>query len=387
MTHDFDAVVVGGGPVGAAQALALARTGLSVAVVEGRAPVQPGSGWDARTYAISPGSRELLRELGAWQRLDAGRLAPIAGMMVWGDDDRSCIEFDSIEIARPDLGVIVEAGRLGWALWQSLAEAGITLCCPARCATLTGSDSAIALSLADGTTLQTSLVVGADGGDSWVRESTGIAATARAFEQTAVVANFACERPHGGIARQWFRGDGVLAWLPLPDSQVSIVWSADSGVAEQLMTASTEELSGRVAAAGDYVLGAFEVVTPPSAFPLRQIHVGQAVKPGIALIGDAAHVIHPLAGQGVNLGFRDVKALAEALAARPRAESPGSYRVLRAYERARREDWLATRWLTGGLQRLFHDERGAARAARNFGFDLANQLPLIKRRLMLHAMQ
>lgn len=393
MSVATDVMIVGGGAVGAALALALARGGLRIALIESRNPPLPANDegahgrWDARVYALSPGSREFLSTLAVWPRITVERIAPIFGMQVWGDDHRSCIEFDALQAGRDDLGCIVEAGRLQQALWEALhVEPGITVFCPARCESLALTGATVHLRLADAS-LTANLVVGADGPDSWVRRAADLAAESRPYDQTAVVANFACEQPHEGIARQWFREDGVLAWLPLPGKRISIVWSAPALVARELLALDSTALCTRVAAAGNNVLGQLTMITPPASFPLRLVDVPHTVKPGLALVGDAAHVVHPLAGQGVNLGFRDAEMLVEVLLGRGRHEAPGDLALLRRYERARREDWLATKWLTDGLQALFHPDRKRVAGLRNLGLKLTDRLPGLKRRFMAHAVQ
>jgi len=339
-------------------------------------------------YALSPGSRVLLAELGAWPAIDARRVAPIRRMQVWGDDARSEIDFDALECGAPDLGVIVEAGELQWALWQAvIAEPRILRRVPATCAALDRTGNDTHLRLASGEELHAALAVGADGADSWVRRAAGIAAVTRDYGESGVVANFACARAHEGIARQWFRRDGVLAWLPLPGAQISMVWSAEQAVAKELLSLDREAFDRRVAEAGGNRLGALCSLGPRVAFPLQMLDPEHAVAPGVALVGDAAHVIHPLAGQGVNVGFRDVRVLAQVLRARGRHERPGEVGLLRRYERARREDWLASRWVTDGLHGLFAARQPVVRAARNLGLAATHRADWLKRRLMAHAMQ
>ena len=394
-----DVAIVGGGPVGAALAIALARSELAVALIEGRQPAAPDldnrntdnrdpDHWDTRVYAVSPGSRAFLATLGAWQHLDAARIASIAGMQVWGDDGHSSIAFDALAAGREDLGCIVEAGRLQTALWEVLRdEPGITLYCPARCESLTMDGPAPRLGITGGETMDAALIVGADGPDSWVRRAAGLVANVKPYAQTAVVANFATELPHGGIARQWFRADGVLAWLPLSGNRISIVWSAETAVANDLLELDAAAFAERVAAAGQHLLGQLDLITPPASFPLRRIDLPQTVKPGLALLGDAAHVVHPLAGQGVNLGFRDAQALALVLLGRGRHERLGDLPLLRRYERARREDWLATKWVTDGLHALFQPGRRGLAGLGNLGLNLTDRSSRLKRRFMAHAMQ
>jgi ubiquinone biosynthesis UbiH/UbiF/VisC/COQ6 family hydroxylase len=201
-----------------------------------------------------------------------------------------------------------------------------------------------------------------------------------------VVANFRAERHHRNIAHQWFRRDGVLALLPLPDTMVSMVWSANEERARTLLDLSEAELCREVAEASCHALGEMELVTLPAAFPLSFMHVKKLVQPRLALIGDAAHGIHPLAGQGVNLGLRDAEELAATLLGRGLQEDCGDYLLLRRYERARKEDILAMEVVTDSLQKLFTNPHPTLVRLRNLGLELTNRLPLLKDRLMRHAL-
>jgi 2-octaprenyl-6-methoxyphenol hydroxylase len=235
-------------------------------------------------------------------------------------------------------------------------------------------------------TLDGDLLVGADGPDSSVRSTFGIAADEETYEESAVVAHFDCEKPHEGIARQWFRRDGVLAWLPLPGKRISIVWSAPQAVAEEL-GALGPLLGARVREAGGSLLGEMKLISAVARFPLRLIRVADPVKPGVVLIGDAAHAVHPLAGQGVNLGFQDARCLARILAERTALERPGDVRVLRRYARARREDVSAMQFVTDGLDHLFAARGPGIAALRNFGLRFMDRQEWAKRALTARAMR
>ena len=201
-----------------------------------------------------------------------------------------------------------------------------------------------------------------------------------------LVANFECERPHRGIARQWFRDDGVLAWLPLAGNRISIVWSTPIAHAEELLALTDEELCQHVASAGEHELGEFKLITPPTAFPLRLMRVPQTVAPRLALIGDAAHGIHPLSGHGINLGFQDARALAGLLAATPEWQDIGSERLLRRYQRARREETVLMQYTTHTLRWLFREKLPGLKPLRNIGMNLSNALPVLKGLLVRYAL-
>jgi ubiquinone biosynthesis UbiH/UbiF/VisC/COQ6 family hydroxylase len=385
-----DVIIVGAGLVGASLALALKDARVSVLLIEAKPPasIPTDESWDNRVYAINPGSEHFLRELGVWQMLDATRCAPIEAMQVWGDDGEAEIDFTAQDANQSSLGHIVENRQLQNVLWQTLQQQShVRLMSPTQCESLELSNITTRLKLADGTDIHASLIVGADGADSWVREQSGITSAGKSYNQSGVVANFAVEKHHGNIARQWFDGSSVLACLPLPGNLMSMVWSLSSQQAHELMQMSHAALCEKVAEAGHHSLGKLELITPPASFPLRLLQVKQQVKPNIALIGDAAHALHPLAGQGVNLGFQDVRVLTQVLASRAGHENCGDYHLLRRFERARKEDILAMQWTTDGLQQLFSLENSLAKTIRNKGLALTNRQGWLKRQLIRHAVR
>lgn len=376
-------VVVGAGLVGAAAALALGRAGLNVALVERQPPQAPAGGWDTRIYAISPASQRFLQRIGAWGRIDGTRVQPIYRMDVAGDAGGG-VQLDAYQAGVSQLAAIVESGRLQHALWQAIeAEGNITLHTPATIAALARGEGLTRIILGDGTVIEAELVVGADGATSRVRDWAGLAATVTPYGQSGVVANFACERPHRGTASQWFFDGDILAWLPLPGNRISIVWSTLTERADALTALEPAVLADRVRAAGRDRLGALEVLTPAAAFPLRLIRVESAVAPGVALIGDAAHGVHPLAGQGVNLGFGDAEALAETLT-RHRGGPRGDVRILQAYARRRAEPVARMQAITHGLHHLFEHPRAAW--LRNAGMKIVDRVPPLKAALVREAM-
>ncbi|MCC6916675.1 UbiH/UbiF family hydroxylase [Nitrosomonas sp.] len=385
----FDIVVIGGGLVGASLLAALKGSGLKLALIETRqpAPLPVDDSWDARVYAISPGSVEFLQSCGVWQRMDPDRISPVHEMRVQGDDSAARIDFSAYESGVPELACIIENRQLQHAVWEALTEAdNVQLFCPAQCDSLAWHESHVELTLSDGTVLQTALLVGADGVSSRVREQAGIQVDRHSYHQTGVVANFEVEQPHHHIARQWFRRDGILALLPLPGKRVSMVWSANTVLADELLTLSPGALCEQVGRAAEHAPGAMQLITPQRGFPLNFVQAKSLVKPRLALIGDAAHGIHPLAGQGVNLGLRDARELAHVLMQFDGLGDCGEFSLLRCYERNRREDILAMGWVTDGLQKLFGSEDAAIMRIRNLGLGITNRLPLLKNRLMRHAL-
>lgn len=388
-THlDCDIVVIGGGLVGAAFALAAARSGRHVTLLEGREPHAPAvDGWDSRIYAISRASQTLLAEVGAWQRAPAERIQPVSAMDVRGDGAGQ-LQFSALDSGLSELTWIVESGQLQWALWRQLQDSSVDIVAPARPVAVTWEVQHAAVQLEDGRTLRAQLLVGADGAQSWLRQQASIATTAQPYGQKGVVANFSCTQPHLGVARQWFRRDGILAWLPLPGNRISIVWSCFDAEADRLTALPPKQLAAEVMAAGGAALGDLQCITPAAAFPLRLLHVHELVRPRLALIGDAGHNVHPLAGQGVNLGFEDARDLAAVLANAQAAgrRDAGDYLTLRRFERKRREDIYAMQAVTHSLQKLFNNDNALLGSLRNWGLSLTNRLPLIKRQLIRQAL-
>ena len=380
----YQVVIVGAGLVGAAAALTLSRQGLRVALIERQPPQVPGDTWDTRIYAISPASQRFLERIGAWQRMDVGRVQPVYRMDVAGDTSGS-IRLDAYESGVSHLATILESGRLQHALWQALQTDGnAALHCPAEISSLESGEPYSRLTLADGQVLEAELVVGADGAASRIREWAGLGSTLTPYGQSGVVASFACERPHRGTAFQWFFDSDILAWLPLNGNRLSMVWSTQSADADELLALDAATLANKVQAAGHDRLGALQLLTPAAAFPLRLIQVQTPVAPGVALIGDAAHGVHPLAGQGVNLGFGDAEVLCEVLAQQHRRIRCGDVRVLNTYARQRAEPVQRMQTLTHGLHYLFADDRAAW--LRNAGMRCVNRLPPLKAALVRKAM-
>ena len=382
---NFDLIVVGAGLVGASFARAV--RGLSTALIAPALRAAASASFDARVYALSPGNAEFLRELKAWQGIAPERLTPVHAMRVFGDDGRSLLEFDAYRAGVEALAWIVEDGVLQDALQRVLhARDGLEVIAPAQCERLELSPAHAMVHLRDGRSLRGKLVVGADGAHSFVREGAGLGVTERAYGQTAVVANFACERPHGNVAQQWFQGGPVLALLPLPGSHVSMVWSVADADAARLLALDDDALCREVELASHGANGALTLVTPARGFALRRLAAARLVGPRVALIGDAAHVVHPLAGQGANLGFQDARALAQVLAEREPVRDPGDLRLLRRYARARAEGMLAMDATVHGLYRLFAAQGRAVSLLRNAGLNLTDRVPVLKNILMRQAM-
>lgn len=399
MSHQVilsDICVVGDGAVGKAAALGLAQAGLSVTLLSAAAtPRNAGrvlpKDWDVRVFALNHVAYTLLNGLKVWSALDTTRIAPVTAMQVHDAAETvdGKLDFDAYGAYINELAWIVEDSNLNHALDAALSFAPNIQYVVGQAAKLMTDTSAAQVSLADGRQIQAQLIVGADGAQSWVRGQADIGLDYRSYGQQGVVTNFACEKPHHGIAHQWFvEEQGIIALLPLPGNQVSLVWSAPDALAAELLRGSLEELTQRLAPYAASALGQLTPLQPEAikAFPLRLIRPHSMVAERLALIGDAAHAVHPLAGHGMNLGFGDVQALLKILNEREAHRDCGDVRLLSRYRRARSEEVALMQITTDGLARLFGSPFPAVRLARNLGMNLLNSLPVLKRKLISHAM-
>ncbi|KNY08230.1 ubiquinone biosynthesis protein UbiH [Achromobacter piechaudii] len=386
MSHQI--VVCGAGIVGLSTALALARRGQRVAVLAPRSsvPAADPNHFHPRVYAISPASQRFLADLGVWDAMPAARLMPVQAMEIHGDADGQ-VNLNAWQAALPQLAWIVESGEIERVLIQAVRMFGIPWL-EDRC---TGYQDG-AVDTESGARIQAELFVGADGAASPLRRAAGLKHDAVSYNDTGLVVHLDAEHAHHGTAIQWFRDDGVLALLPLPDTadgpQVSMVWSMRSELAQALLALPADEQSARLetllADASEGRLGRLKVRSKLHGFPLT-LERAQMVAPGIALAGDAAHRLHPLAGQGLNLGLGDVEALARTVAGREPYRLAGDIRVLHRYQRARAEPVLAMRLATDGLHKLFASHATPLVWLRNAGMHWVEKTPLIKRRLIAGA--
>jgi 2-polyprenylphenol 6-hydroxylase len=383
----FDVAVVGTGVVGLAVALGCVQQGLRVALV-GPAPRRwipsQDAPFDPRVYALAPASIELLEVLRAWPHADSERLQPVARMRIFGDDGGE-LNFTAYAAAIERLATIVEESELLRILWLACGFAPALVHVEAPFEALAVGIDAAALRLGGGRSLRAALVLGADGKASAVRAAAGLNATERPHGQTAVVAHFSCEQPHRAVAHQWFTDEGIVALLPMPGDRVSLVWSAPEALAGELMALDAAGLSARVAARTSSQLGALQRLGASHAFALRDLRVDRVVAPRVALLGDAAHVVHPLAGQGLNLGLQDVSSLLDVLRAREPWRDVGDLPLLRRHERARAEPVGAMRWTVNSLSRLFFAPDPALRWLRNRGLGMVEAAGPLKSALVRRA--
>lgn len=389
-----DIAIIGAGLTGLSLGVALAGAGRRVAVLDARAePQLADDGFDVRIYAMGPASARWLEVSRAWSALDPARVAPVYDMSIRGDAPRGTAPDLALSAYRAGVGelcTIVEEREMARVLAAAARFApNLEVVRPIGATALALDADAARVTLADGRVVEAQLVVGADGARSWARGAAGIAVDRFDYRQTAVVANFATEKPHHGVAHQWFRVEddgaaGVLAWLPLPGRHISMVWSAPTPLAEALLGAAPEALAAQVAAAGSHLLGALTPIGRPAGFALVNQRAARLIAPRFALVGDAAHVLHPLAGQGLNLGFGDCAELHRVLDG---ARDCGETGRLRAYERARRSALAEMHALTHGIARLFAHPSPAVRLLRNAGLNLAGRLPVIPELLVRGAIR
>ncbi len=388
MKFAYDIVIAGGGMVGAALACALGDSGLKVAVLEQREPSPPpAQGYDLRVSAVTLASVSIFQAIGAWEAMKH-RAAPVREMKVWDATGNGSIHFDAAEMGEACLAYIVENSLMQSALVERLHHfTNIHYLCPVEIETLELSPEAAALTLKDGRKLNARLLVGADGAQSRVRELAGIERHRHVLNQSSIVATVTTEKPHADTAWQRFLPTGPLAFLPLPEPHTcSIVWSADTARADALMALDDTAFLTELQAAFSDTLGQIKTVSSRAVFPLALLLAKSYVSERLALIGDAAHTVHPLAGQGVNLGYLDAATLAEVLLdAAAEKKDIGTTRVLRRFERWRKGDNMVTVSITGGFRYLFSNDLPGVRELRNLGLSLTDAATPIKNLIMRRA--
>ncbi len=384
---ELDVIVVGAGAVGGALALALARDGFSVALVEARepAPWRSEDEVDLRVVALAPDARDLLDELQVWTTIDAARASPYRRMRVWDALAPGELAFDAAERGAAALGWIVENKLIQQALWQACQAATPPprLCCPATLADVEQDATAVTATLADGTRLRARVLVAAEGAESSLRQRLGIDFAGRDYQARAVVAHVATERAHEHTAWQRFLPGGPLAFLPLLDGRCSIVWSLPESEAGRVLALDDAAFCAELGAAADFRLGRIRAATRRAAFPLRLRLASHYVVGRCVLAGDTAHQVHPLAGQGMNLGLRDVACLRRVLReARERGSDPGAAHVLQRYARERRsENTLAARSFDA-IERIYGSDAMPLALLRGAALGIAGRLAPLRHRLV-----
>lgn len=386
----MDVAIVGGGMVGAALACGLARSGFRVVLLDKREPEQdwPIGSYDLRVSALTQASKNIFTHLGAWQGMVDRRVTPYLEMQVWDAQGFAQIHFDAADVGASELGFIVENRVIQRALWDCLLqEDKVEVICPAGISEVKLSEEQPVLTLADGRTVAAQLIVAADGANSSMRQLAGIETKGWPYDQTAVVATVSAEKGHLDTAWQRFMPGGPLALLPTGKDLFSIVWSVPPEQAEELLGLSAEDFSSALTVASESRLGKLTLLAERGAFPLRLLHAETYIAPGLVLVGDAAHVIHPLAGQGVNLGLLDAATLLDVLVeARSSHRALGGRMTLRRYERGRLADNVAVQAAMDGFKRLFSNEYRFLRLIRNLGLGFADKVEPVKRQMVRRAM-
>ena len=392
MTKHYDIIIVGAGMVGASLACGLAEEAenLSIAVIDAKAPDfdWDKDSYDMRVSAITRASQTLFKNIGVWEKIVEQRVSPYRDMFVWDAGGKGEIHFDSADMGEADLGHIVENRVIVKALHQRMEElSSITLLCPEQIKSINFNDDKTELTIKSKTKLSANLVVAADGTRSWVRQQADIAVKGWDFDQAALVTTVKTELYHKDTAWQRFLNTGPLAFLPLTDGYSSIVWSTSPDEAKRLTEISESEFALELAQAFENKLGKIESVAGRAVFPLRLFETLNYVKPRLALVGDAAHTIHPLAGQGVNLGLADVASLITTIVeAINDKKDIGDLKVLRRYERWRRADNRSMLVAMDGLKRLFGSELSAVKSLRSLGLNVTNRITPLKNLIMQQAM-
>jgi len=390
MGEKFDIIVAGAGMVGASAALSLAGCGFRVALIE-PARIDYGSTagkdhYDERVSAISPMSRQILTRLGIWAELDAGRVCNYDQMFIWHENGDASIQFDSVELARESLGSIIENQHILRALLNACEEqSAIEWFTPDTIESVTeNSEISLGLKLRSGVELEADLLLAADGRGSSTRALVGLDTTGGSYDQVAIVANVKTELPHQHTAWQRFLSSGPLAMLPLANGESSIVWSSDTELAEQLLAMDDDSFCDALGQAFEYKLGAVESIGKRLSFPLGWHSCDQWLLGRTLLIGDAAHGVHPLAGQGVNLGFSDVDLLTRLIGG---LEKPWQRSKLRQFERQRKSETALATHLFSGLKWIYGNDNDALNRLRDFGMQLVHDNPWCRRLLMQQAIR
>jgi 2-octaprenylphenol hydroxylase len=383
MNDSSDIIIVGGGMVGACMALAAAREGFQVTLLEPRQPSLDWTGddFDIRVSALTRTSETILRNLDVWQGMQQRRVTAYENMHVWDRKGFGEVHFASEDVGEPNLGHIVENRVIVASLWEQIThQANIKHVADVEIVSIEREGDQTKLIASNDDVLSASLVIGADGARSSVRELVGLTASTSSYDQEGVVCTVKADQGNASTAWQRFMPTGPLALLPMNEEYFSIVWSTSPEQAQSLVNAPAESFNQELTQASEAVCGKLSVVGDRAAFPLRKLKAERYVLDGVALIGDAAHVIHPLAGQGVNLGFLDAAMLMDVLTeARAHRESIGAMGVLRRYERARKGHNLAVQSAMDGFKHLFSNNNPALSLIRNLGLGVAHHVSPLRR--------
>ncbi|MES2503118.1 MAG: FAD-dependent monooxygenase [Pseudomonadota bacterium] len=385
---DCDVIVVGAGLVGLAAAIALANQHKNVVLVSDKPvletkPIFSAVSWDERVYALTSGTEAWLKSLDIWDFVDESRVNTIDSMHIWGAETDLVLNAADANVAK--LGLIIENQQLMTALWRKLEALDVTVVTDARCTKVEHTLNQVILHLESAKQINAKLIVAADGLHSWVRQQANIGVDVKNYDQVAVVANFLAENLHYNEAKQWFNAHDILALLPLPNRHVSMVWSVSTEKAAQLLALTDDELCEQVQMQSQELMGKLKKIGQVRSAALKQQTASQLIGERVVLVGDAAHQVHPMAGQGVNLGFRDVMELAQLTTKLHAMHDIGERAFLRQFERARKADVIGMNSLTSGLDYLFATEQTLLKKLSNWGLQGIARQPSLKKLLIKQA--
>jgi 2-polyprenylphenol 6-hydroxylase len=381
-----DVVVVGAGLVGLSAVIALAEQGKQVVLVDTKKnEADQTKVWDTRIYALTPATEGWLQSLGVWSLVNQARVNNIEAMALWSSESEAPFNLSAEDANLMKLACIVENKNLLQALWQKIAVLGVQVVVGNASSSVDYAEDTVVLSLENGRKISATLLIAADGANSFVRQQLEITTNTKPFNQLGLVANYLTEQDHGDVARQWFAPHATLALLPLPGKYVSMVWSLSTELAKELLKLSGQQLAERVQAETSNALGALKPVSKTLSFELRQLTASKLIGERVLLVGDAAHQVHPMAGQGANLGFRDVIALQKLIANSHAMHDIGEQAFLRQYERVRKADIISMNTLTSGLDSWFSIESPALKKLTSWGMSKLESHQLLKKILIKQA--
>ena len=384
----FDVIVIAAGLIGLAAVIALAVQGKHVALVDAKPKAKfnkLNKVWDSRIYALTPSTERWLGQQGIWSLIDQSRIQYVEGMALWSPKSESPLHFHACDANLSNLACIIENQNLMLALWQQVEALNITMLMGSTCKCIAYEDDQVVVEFDMDYQITAQLLIAADGANSSVRQALGMTTNTKDFKQTALVANYRIENPHNNVAMQWFKPHETLALLPMPDKYMSMVWAMSTDKAQKLLTLTKEELAESVRLASTNVVGGLVPVSDTSSFLLRQVTVSKQNGERVVFVGDAAHQVHPLAGQGANLGFRDIIELESLIKSSHPLQDIGDTFFLRQYARTRKADIVRMNTLTSGLDTVFAFESKALARLVSVGMQQLDKYATIKRVLINQA--
>jgi ubiquinone biosynthesis UbiH/UbiF/VisC/COQ6 family hydroxylase len=384
----FDVIVVGAGLIGLAAVIALSVQGKHVALVDAKPKPKLNKlnkVWDSRIYALTPSTERWLDQQRVWSLIDQSRIQYVEGMALWSPKSESPLHLHASDANLSNLACIIENQNLILALWQQVEALNIPILMDSTCQRIAYKDDQVVVEFDKGCQITAQLLVAADGANSSVRQALGMTTNAKDFNQTALVANYRIENRHNNVAMQWFKPHETLALLPMPDKYMAMVWAMSTDKVQKLLTLTKEELAESVRLASNNVAGCLVPVSDTSSFLLRQVTVTKQTGERIVFVGDAAHQVHPMAGQGANLGFRDIIELESLIKSSHPLQDIGDAFFLRQYARIRKADIIRMNTLTSGLDTMFAFESKALAKLVSLGMQQLDKYATIKRVLINQA--